>query len=45
MHAERPVRAQRSPVARDYERAQVIGPMKATVRPYGFPDLTTLACD
>ncbi len=30
-------------VARDYERAQVIGhQMKATGRPYGFPDLTTL---
>ena len=30
-------------VARDYDRAQVIGhQMKATGRPYGFPDLTTL---
>ena len=30
-------------VARDYERARVIGhQMKATGRPYGFPDLTTL---
>jgi histidine phosphotransfer protein HptB len=31
------------PVARDYERARVFGhQMKATGRPYGFPDLTTL---